>query len=80
MLVVNHMSKFIKDNHGIMGLTLSHIGLIIATGILLTAVFSIIFLNDWQRNAELKNIATSLGRLWTIGSLLSVSALSNASF
>lgn len=57
------MSKFIKDNHGIMGLTLSHIGLIIATGILLTAVFSIIFLNDWQRNAELKNIATSFSTI-----------------
>lgn len=63
MLVVNHMSKFIKDDHGIMGLTLSHIGLIIATGILLTAVFSIIFLNDWQRNAELKNIATSFSTI-----------------
>jgi hypothetical protein len=57
------MSKFIKDDHGIMGLTLSHIGLIIATGILLTAVFSIIFLNDWQRNAELKNIATSFSTI-----------------
>ena len=63
MLVVNHMSKFIKDDHGIMGLTLSHIGLIIATGILLTAVFSIIFLNDWQRNAELKNITTSFSTI-----------------
>ena len=46
-----------------MGLTLSHIGLIIATGILLTAVFSIIFLNDWQRNAELKNIANSFSTI-----------------
>jgi len=57
------MSKFIKDNHGIMGLTLSQIGLIIATGILVAAVFSIIFLNDWQRNAELKNIATSFSTI-----------------
>ena len=57
------MSKFIKNDTGIMGLTLSHIGLIIATGILLTAVFSIIFLNDWQRNAELKNIATSFSTI-----------------
>jgi hypothetical protein len=57
------MSKFIKDNHGIMGLTFSHIGLIIATGILIVAVFSIIFLNDWQRNAELKNIATSFSTI-----------------
>lgn len=63
MSVVNHMSKFIKNDTGIMGLTLSHIGLIIATGILLTAVFSIIFLNDWQRNAELKNIATSFSTI-----------------
>ena len=53
------MLRFIKNSYGIMGLTLSQIGLIIATGILLTAVFSMIFLNDWQRNAELKNIATS---------------------
>jgi len=57
------MSKFIKDNHGIMGLTLSQIGLILATGILVAAVFSIIFLNDWQRNAELKNIATSFSTI-----------------
>jgi len=57
------MSKFIKDNHGIMGLTLSQIGLIIATGILVAAVFSIIFLNDWQRNAEIKNIATSFSTI-----------------
>lgn len=63
MSVVNHMSKFIKNDTGIMGLTLSHVGLIIATGILLTAVFSIIFLNDWQRNAELKNIATSFSTI-----------------
>jgi len=53
------MLRFIKDDKGIMGLTLSQIGLIIATGILIAAVFSLIFLNDWQRNAELKNIATS---------------------
>ena len=46
-----------------MGLTLSQIGLIIVTGILLTAVFSMIFLNDWQRNAELKNIATSFSTI-----------------
>ena len=57
------MSKFIKDNHGIIGLTLSQIGLILATGILVAAVFSIIFLNDWQRNAELKNIATSFSTI-----------------
>lgn len=57
------MSKFINNKKGIMGLTLSQIGLIIATGILIVAVFSLIFLNDWQRNAELKNIANSFSTL-----------------
>jgi len=53
------MSRFIKDDKSIMSLTLSQIGLIIATGILIVAIFSIIFFNDWQKNAEIKNIATS---------------------
>jgi len=57
------MSKFTNDEQGIMGLTLSQIGLIIATGIILAAVFSLIFLNDWQRNAELKNIANGFSTL-----------------
>lgn len=57
------MSKFINDEKGIMGLTLSQIGLIIVTGVILAAVFSLIFLNDWQRNAELKNIANSFSTL-----------------
>lgn len=46
-----------------MGLTLSQIGLLIAVGILLTAVFSLIFLNEWHKNAELKNIATSFSSM-----------------
>ena len=57
--MVSHMLRFIRDDRGLMGLTLSQIGLMIATGILLAAVFSLVFYNDWQRNAELKNIATS---------------------
>lgn len=53
------MSKFIKNNQAVMSLTLSQIGLIIATGILLSAVFSVVFLNDWQKNSELYNIGTN---------------------
>ena len=54
------MLKFIEDKKGIMGITLSHMGLIVATGVLLSAVFSVIFLNDWNKKADLKNIATGL--------------------
>jgi len=54
------MSKFTYDKNGIMGLTLSQIGLIIASVILLAAIFTIIFQNDWQKQAELKNIANSI--------------------
>jgi len=57
--MVGHMLRFIRDDNGLMGLTLSQIGLVIATGILLAAVFSVVFYNDWQRNAELENIASS---------------------
>lgn len=52
------MLKFINDDKGVMALTLSQIGLIIATGIILAAVFSFLYYSEWQRNAELKNIAT----------------------
>jgi len=54
------MLKFIKDEGGIMGITLSQLGLIVASGILLSAVFSFVFLNDWQKKADLKNVATGL--------------------
>ena len=57
------MLKFIEDKKGILGITLSQIGLILATGILLAAVFSIIFLNDWNKKAEMKNVATSLSTI-----------------
>lgn len=54
---------FIKNKQAIMGLTLSQIGLIIASAILLSAVFSLVFANDWQRKAELENIATSFSTI-----------------
>jgi hypothetical protein len=57
------MSKFIRNNKGVMSLTLSQIGLIIATGILLSAVFSTVFLNDWHKNSELHNIGTHFSTL-----------------
>jgi len=57
------MSRFIKNDIGIMGLTLSQIGLLIAVGILLAAIFSLVFLNDWNKRVELKNIATSFSSM-----------------
>ena len=57
------MLRFIKNDKGIMGLTLSQIGLIIAAGILITAVFSLVFQNNWQKEAELKNIASSFSTI-----------------
>ncbi len=57
------MLRFIKNDKGIMGLTLSQIGLIVAAGILITAVFSLVFLNNWQKEAELKNIASSFSTM-----------------
>lgn len=59
------MLKFIHKNHAIMDLSLTNVALIIATGIILAAVFSFIFLvsGDWNREAELKNVATSLSTM-----------------
>ena len=57
------MLRFTKDDNGIMGLTLSQIGLMIATGILISAVFSLVFQNEWQKEAELQNIATSFSTM-----------------
>ena len=62
-LMGGHMSRFTKNDHGFMALTLSQIGLIIAAGILIAAIFSIVFQNDWQKNAELTNIATSFSTI-----------------
>jgi len=57
------MSKFIRDNNGVIGLTLSQIGLMIAMGILIAALFSLVFQNDWRKEAELQNIATSFSTM-----------------
>jgi hypothetical protein len=46
-----------------MGLTLTQIGLLLASGILLTVVFSFVFSNDWQRTAELQAQASSFSNL-----------------
>ena len=53
------MLRCIRDTDGLVDLTLSQIGLFLATGILLTVVFCFIFTNDWQRNAELQSLASS---------------------
>ena len=57
------MSRFIKDTNSILGLTLSQIGLFLATGILLTAVFFLVFSSDWQRTAEIRSFASSFSHL-----------------
>ena len=53
------MLKFISNKKAVMGLTLSHIGLFIATGIIVSAVFSFIYLNDYNKKAELDNLGNS---------------------
>src|SRR4030042_3059252 len=54
------MLKFIRDEKGMMDLCLSHIALMIANGILIAAVFSFIYYNEWNRNAELGNMCSGL--------------------
>jgi hypothetical protein len=46
-----------------MGLTLSQIGLFLATSILLIAVFVTINSSDWQKTAELQSLASSFSAL-----------------
>jgi len=46
-----------------MGLTLSQVGLFLATGILLTVVVSLVFSSEWQRTAELESQASSFSNL-----------------
>jgi hypothetical protein len=62
-MMERHMSRFTKDTNSIMGLTLSQIGLFLATGILLTAVFFLVFSSDWQRTAEIRSFASSFAHL-----------------
>jgi len=57
------MSRFMNDTNSIMGLTLAQIGLFLATGILLTAVFFLVFSSDWQRTAEIRSFASSFSNL-----------------
>jgi hypothetical protein len=57
------MLKFTKNTYGVVGLTLSQIGLFFATAILLAAVFSVIYHNDWQRTNELHMIASGFSSL-----------------
>ena len=57
------MSRFMNNTNGIIGLTLSQIGLFLATGILLTAVIFLVFSNDWQRTAEIRSFSSSFSNL-----------------
>ncbi len=57
------MSRFFNDTRGILSLTLSQIGLFVATGILLSAVFSLVFFNSWQRTDELKSFTSNFSFL-----------------
>jgi len=52
-----------NDDAGIIDLTLTQIGLTIASGILLIIVLSLVFSNEWQRTAELQSQANSLSNL-----------------
>lgn len=60
MLGVKHMLRFTRNNYGMMALHLSHIALIVATGVIIAAVFSFIYYSDWQRDGELRNMASGL--------------------
>jgi len=57
------MLRFIRDEKGIMDICLSNIALIIAAGILIAAVFSFIYYNEWNRNAELRNMCSGLSTM-----------------
>jgi hypothetical protein len=59
------MLRCSNDTHSMMDLSLTHIGLLIATAILLSVVFLFVFSNDWQRNAELQAQASSFSNLLT---------------
>ncbi len=59
MMEIKLMLKFISNKNGIMGLTLSQIGIFIASGILISAVFSFIYLSDFKKKAEIENISNS---------------------
>jgi len=52
------MLKFMNNNNAFLGLSWSQLGLLLVTGILLTAVFSVLFFNNWQRRDDLTTIAS----------------------
>ena len=49
-----------NDSSGFMGLTLTNLGLFIASALLLLAVFSLVASSDWQRTEELHAIARDI--------------------
>lgn len=54
-----NMSKlFLHDKRGIVSWLLNQIGLLVATGILLGAIISLLYSTEWQRKAEIENIAS----------------------
>ena len=52
-----------KDTVGVIQLSLSSIGLFLASVILLTVVFAVVFSNDWHRTAELESLASDFSNL-----------------
>jgi hypothetical protein len=57
------MLRCSNDKNSMMDVSFTHLGLLIATVILLSVVFVFIFTNDWQRTAELQAQASSLSNL-----------------
>ena len=57
------MSQLSNDTNGLIGLTLSQIGLFLATGILITTVLSVVFFNDWQQTNELRSLIRNFSSL-----------------
>ena len=52
------MSKCIHNQNAVMGITLSCIGLLLVSGILLSAMITTVYLNGWRQHAEIQAIAT----------------------
>jgi hypothetical protein len=57
------MLRCTRNTNAFVDLTLTHIGLFIATAILLTVVFLFVFSNQWQRAAELESLADDFSNL-----------------
>lgn len=52
------LKLFLHDKRGITSWLLNQIGLLLATGILLGAIASLVYSNEWQKKAEIENIAS----------------------